>query len=78
MAPYRSSLFVFVFWLINIIDDVTAAILVEKRWHCHGHSFGPIFLKFGMWVPARITRFGIADQRSTSPTSGQNDGWKNR
>ena len=29
-----------------------------------------------MWVPARITRFGIADQRCTLPTSGQNDDWK--
>ena len=29
-----------------------------------------------MWIPARITRLGIADQRSTLPTSGQNDGWK--
>ena len=53
-----------------------AAILVEKTVVYHGHNFGPIFLKFGIGVPARITRFLIADQRFTPPTSSQSDGLK--
>ena len=35
----------FVFQLINIIDEVTAAILLEKRAPCYCQSFDPIFLK---------------------------------
>ena len=46
--------------------------LSETHAHCHGHSFDPIFLKFGMWIPALMTRFGIFFQLSASSNSGQN------
>ena len=49
---------------------------MKKRGHCHGHSFDPIFMKFGMWLVIRFTKFGIAIRHSTSSTSGQNDSWK--
>ena len=62
MFPYLSSFAAFLFQLINIIDDVTTAIFVKKRGHCHGHSFDPIYLKFKIWVVLLITRCGIVSQ----------------
>ena len=38
----------FEFQLINIIDDVTAAVFKKKRKNYHDYSFYQIFLKFGM------------------------------
>ena len=46
------------------------------RGHCHGHSFDPIFLQFGMRVALLITRFGIVAQFSTLSTAGRNMGPK--
>ena len=67
-----------VFWLISIIDDVTTAVLIEKkRKQCHDHSFHSIFFKFAVWLNEQKTKYEMKIQLSTLSTSGQNGGLKN-
>ena len=48
----RSTIFTYILARIpTLIDDVTAAIFIEKRGHCHDLNFNPIFLKFDLKVP---------------------------
>ena len=46
--------------------------------HSHGRNFKAIFFKLTTCLLLRMALYGIANQRSTSSSSGQNDGWKNR
>ena len=65
-------------YIISVIDDVTAAILIEKSVALTGrdHSFDQILLKFGVRVPARMDSFVVAVQHSASATFSKNDVWK--
>ena len=66
------------FWLINIIDDVTAAIFIEKN---EGTVMATILIrfssKFDLQTPWQNVRFKFENQRSTSLTSGQKGRLKN-
>ena len=46
--------------------------------HSHGRNFKAIFFKLTTCLLLRMALYGIANQRTTSSSSGQNDGWKNR
>ena len=78
LFPQWSSYARFIFSSLAYLMTSRRPFCMRARGHCHGHSFDPIFLKFTIWVVKCITRFRIAFQLSTSSTSGQIDGWKNR
>ena len=64
----------FMFWLNIIIDDVTAAILIKNREHCHIYSFQPNFTKCLNRAVLRITTLGIAIMLSYDRTFGDGSG----
>ena len=68
-------------WIGSLAQLTTSWLpyFTKKLEHCHGNSFDPICLKFWIWVILFIVRFKIVHvaQLSTSPTLGQNNGWKN-
>ena len=70
----------FMFQIIIIIDDVTAAILNEKTRALSRPQFSSDFHE--IWYVSstvlQFTRFGIVIQLSTLSSLGQNDGWKKR
>ena len=53
---YRSA---FVFWLINIIDDVTAAIFIAKTRALSWPQFWYNFLKINVKVPLKDTKIWL-------------------
>ena len=69
----------FLFFSKLCFDDVITLILFcFPIGHSHGRDFLTIFFKLTTWLLLRMDLYGIANQRSTSLSSGQNDGWKNR
>ena len=64
----------FMFWLNIIIDDVTAAILIKNREHCHIYSFQPNFTKCLNRAVLRITTLWIAIMLSYDGTLGDGGG----
>ena len=67
-GPLKILLCAFEFQFINIVYDVTAAIFVGKMREklITAIDIDPIFLTFGMQIPAHITMFGVANQRLAS------------